>query len=121
MSALDTPVDCAAYSRAREIWYDRKLVFYASSLPKEALAFPLPDYELIESAVRAYDLEGLDELLSAPEPARAHEQAIPEPVRVDLADGEYSIEVNMTSPPPAWTPCPAGRCGTCCGRSTTTA
>ena len=96
VSALDTPVDCAAYSRAREIWYDRKLVFYASSLPKEALAFPLPDYELIESAVRAYDLEGLDELLSAPEPARAHGQAIPEPVRVDLADGEYSIEVNMT-------------------------
>ena len=96
LRALDTPVDCAAYSKAREIWYDRKLVFYASSLPKEALAFPLPDYELIESAIRDYELEGLDELLSAPEPARAHQQAVPEPVRVDLPDGEYSIEVNMT-------------------------
>ena len=94
--ALDAEVDCAAYSKAREIWYDRKLVFYASSLPKEALAFPLPDYELIETAVRGFSMEGLDELLSAPEPERAKNLPPPEPVAVELPDGEYSIEVNMT-------------------------
>ena len=94
--ALDTPVKCAAYSKARELWYDRDLVFYASSLPAEALAFPLPDYELIEAAIRAYDLEGADELLNAPAAEHVQTQEKPDPVRVDLPDGEYSIEVNMT-------------------------
>ena len=85
--ALDTPVKCAAYSKARELWYDRDLVFYASSLPAEALAFDLPDYELIEAAIRAYDLEGTDYLLSAPVPAGDQSQAKPDPVQVDLPDG----------------------------------
>ena len=94
--ALDTPVKCAAYSKAREIWYDRDLVFYASSLPEDALEIDLPDYDLIEAAVRAYEPDGLDELLSAPASEHARSQAVPEAVSVDLPDGEYSIEVHMT-------------------------
>ena len=94
IEALDSEFDCAAYSKAREIWYDRKLLFFASSLPEGAVAFPLPDYELIEAAIRAYDLEGTDYLLSAP--VQSQNQGKPDPVKVDLPDGEYSIEVNMT-------------------------
>ena len=96
VSALDTPVKCAAFSKAREIWYDRDLVFYASSLPEDALLIDLPDYELIEAAVRAYEPDGLDELLSAPAPEHTYAQTVPEAVEVDLPDGEYSIEVHMT-------------------------
>jgi len=95
VAALDAEIDCAAYSRSRQKWYDRKLVFYASSLPADALAFPLPDYEMIEAALRSFDLAGTDAILSAPQ-QRPRNQAQPVPVAMDLADGEYSIEVNMT-------------------------
>ena len=36
--ALDAAVDCAAFSRRKEKWYDRKLLFRADSLPLEAFA-----------------------------------------------------------------------------------
>ena len=94
--ALDTEMECAAYSKARKKWYARQLVFYASSLPADALLIDLPDYELIEAAVDAFDLEGVEELLSAPQAAQAGSLPPPEAVYVDLPDGEYSIEVNMT-------------------------
>lgn len=94
--ALDTEVECAAYSKARKKWYARHLVFYASSLPEDALSFPLPDYELIETALDAFDLEGTEYLMSIPAKEEPRNQGKPDPVRVDLPDGEYSIEVNMT-------------------------
>jgi len=90
--ALNAQVDCAAYSKGRRRWYSRKLVFDASSLPKEALAFDLPDYELIEDALRAYEVVGSEELKRQ---RQAAAEAI-EPVAMDMEDGEYSIEVNMT-------------------------
>ena len=36
VEALDKGIDCAAYSKRKEMWYDRTLVFRASSLPQEA-------------------------------------------------------------------------------------
>ena len=87
--ALDTPVPCAAYSKRRKRWYDRDLVFYASSLPEGALDLELPDYELIEAAIRAYDAGPIEESrAAAPHP-------LPQPVSLPRSDGEYSIEVNM--------------------------
>lgn len=90
--ALNAEVHCAAYSKGRRRWYSRTLVFDASSLPKEALAFDLPDYELIEEAVRAYEVVGSEELKRQQQAAA---EAI-EPIAMELEDGEYSIEVNMT-------------------------
>ncbi len=90
IDALDAPVECAAYSKARSRWYDRTIVFDASSLPADAIAFELPDYEIIEKAIKAFDVG----TLPPSDPAR--QETIVEPVAVDIADGEYSIEVNMT-------------------------
>ena len=90
--ALNAEVDCAAYSKGRRRWYSRTLVFDASSLPGDALAFDLPDYELIEEAVEAYEVVGSEELKRQ---RQAAAEAL-EPVTMDLEDGEYSIEVNMT-------------------------
>ena len=90
--ALNTKVDCAAFSKARKRWYNRSLVFYASSLPEDALATELPDYEVIETAIRAYDA---GEAAAGAESAETPHK-IPEPVSVSWDDGEYSIEVNMT-------------------------
>ena len=36
VEALDAPVSCAAYSRNKELWYDRSLLFRADSLPVSA-------------------------------------------------------------------------------------
>ena len=36
VEALDAPVLCAAYSKNKELWYDRTLLFRADSLPVEA-------------------------------------------------------------------------------------
>ncbi|MBQ7535955.1 MAG: ABC transporter substrate-binding protein [Stomatobaculum sp.] len=36
LDALDEPVPLAAFSRKKELWYDRTLLFRASSLPEEA-------------------------------------------------------------------------------------
>ena len=38
VEALDEPVACAAYSRRKETWYDRTLIFRSDSLPLEAFA-----------------------------------------------------------------------------------
>ena len=37
VNALDEIIDCAAYSKKKETWYDRQLVFRADSLPDKAL------------------------------------------------------------------------------------
>ncbi len=62
LEALDAPLECAAYSRRKELWYDRTLLFRADSLPLEAFA------------------EGY---LTTAE-------------SLDLADGEYSVEVTLS-------------------------
>ena len=90
VTALDQPFQVAAYSVNRERWYDRLLLVEASSLPEGALGFELPDYELIEKALKAYEAPGSTEEL----PPEAVDDA-PEPVSVELPDGEYSIEVNL--------------------------
>lgn len=36
LAALDQQIDCAAWSRNKELWYDRTLVFRSDSLPLEA-------------------------------------------------------------------------------------
>jgi hypothetical protein len=37
VEALDAPVPCAAFSKNKQLWYDRTLLFRADSLPQEAL------------------------------------------------------------------------------------
>ena len=90
--ALNAPFQLAAYSVARQRWYDRLLLVDASSLPAEALGFELPDYGLIEAALRAYRPRG-DGDGGVPAATPAPEI---EPVAVDRPDGEYAIEVTLT-------------------------
>lgn len=88
--ALNVPFDCAAYSVNRDRWYDRTLLIDASSLPESALAYALPDYALIERAIRAYSPAGAEPA----EPGDVTDGGAA-PVPVDLPDGEYAIEVNL--------------------------
>ena len=111
--ALNEPFPCAAFSKKKRKWYDRQILIDASSLPAGALAYELPDYEFIQKALDEYDqpLPGTEEAAAQAEAdpaAQAERQAVqdpaaanasqngPEAVAIDLADGTYSIEVNMT-------------------------
>ncbi len=56
VEGLNTAIDCAAFSKRKEKWYDRRILFDASSLTEEALnGLELPDYERIEDALEAYE------------------------------------------------------------------
>ena len=91
--ALNAPFECAAYSRNRQIWYDRQLLIDASALPEDALAFELPDYELAEKALIDFEVDG--ELTLEDNAPEEEQHVIPEPVSLPRSDGEYSIEVNL--------------------------
>ena len=84
---LNLPFDCAAHSVKRDMWYDRKLLIDAASLPGGTLPYDLPDYEVIERALNAYS--------SGAEPVEQPAEEV-EPAHVDYPDGQYSIEVTLT-------------------------
>lgn len=111
VEALDKSLNCAAYSKRKEQWYDREILFEAASLPEDALMIELPDYDFIAKAVKAYETTD-----SQPEEERQSAQAFQteeassmettaeeEPARIpfepyvsDQEDGEYAIEVSLT-------------------------
>ncbi|MBR5648617.1 hypothetical protein [Pseudobutyrivibrio sp.] len=106
VEALNKEIDCAAYSKARKKWYDRKLVFDASSLHEGACQVPIPDYDLLSDAINVYgrddeaylsqidsEATGTDDSGDSTEATMLH--GTPKPAEVDYPDGEYSIEVNM--------------------------
>ena len=90
VAALDQEVDCAAYSKRRKMWYDRKLMFYAATLPAEALLVDLPEYGEPVGA------SGEGAAKTASDVASGAVGDEHEAVALDMPDGEYSIEVNMT-------------------------
>ena len=111
--ALNQPLPCAAYSKKKRKWYDRQILINASSLPAGALPYELPNYGFVQDALDAYDhpLPGTEEAQAEAEAAaqaQAERQAVqdpaaanaaqngPEAVEIDMPDGTYSIEVNMT-------------------------
>lgn len=110
VEALNKEIKCAAYSKARKKWYDRELVFDASSLPEDSCRIQIPDYDMIADAIKAYGQEDEDYLkqIAKEDEQRNNSRAsdeedpdewlltgTPKPVEVDYPDGEYAIEVNM--------------------------
>ena len=91
VEALDAEIDCAAWSKRRKMWYDRKLMFYAATLPSDALLVDLPEYG------DPVDPNSVNVAKTAADVATGavHDDGY-EAVAVDMPDGEYSIEVNMT-------------------------
>ena len=118
VKALNTGIDCAAYSKRKKKWYNRQILFEAASLPEEALQVELPDYELIGEALDVYaeqagtTAEELTGQRDAEDPGNAagtegtagiltekdSDETVfsgPEGMEIDLPDGEYSIEVTL--------------------------
>ena len=55
VEALDKELNLAAYSKRKNKWYPRKVLFHASDIPAENLHFAYPDYSRIDEAVALYD------------------------------------------------------------------
>ncbi len=98
VSALDKEIDCAAFSKKKKKWYPRKILFDASTLPASALLIDLPDYDKIDQAMEAYDGKNGKEETQSTQSNNTASNTLDscEPVDIDLEDGEYSIQVNMT-------------------------
>ncbi len=107
VSGLNEEILCAAFSKKKKAWYDRTILFDAGSLPAKALKINVPDYDKIEQAMDAYesDQEGGDGdsgsasgSTSAGAASGTGNSGLTsfDPVPVDLEDGEYSIQVNMS-------------------------
>lgn len=98
VSALNQPLNCAAFSSNTKKWYGRQILFDATTLPSGALTISLPDYNKIQKAVDAYDNgDGTGSTDSTGDPSKVTgEKQLSEPLYSSLDNGEYSIEVSMT-------------------------
>lgn len=78
VEALDQEIDCAAYSKKKHQWYDRKLVFQSSSLPKDAILAASDDQNK-EEETKLGKTENADLV----------------PVQMQVKDGAYTMEVTL--------------------------
>ena len=106
VEALNKEIPLAAFSKKKKKWYDRLIIVDASSIPVTKIDFLVPDYNRIESAIELYDQENgtntREELekhaAEARKKAKKGEESdgASEPADINMKDGTYSIEVNMT-------------------------
>ena len=121
VSGLNEEILCAAYSKKKKAWYDRTILFDAGTLPTEALKIDVPDYDKIEKAMTAYEKEQAEGTSGSGTGTGSGTNAGTgsgtnagtgstgteadsgtggltsyEPVPVNIEDGEYSIQVNMS-------------------------
>ena len=83
--ALDTGVSCAAWSRNKELWYDRTLVFRSDSLPLAAFR----DVKTVESLALADGVYTVEAALEGGS-GRAKIQS---PCRLWITDGAAAAEI----------------------------
>lgn len=83
VKALNQEIACAAFSKKKEQWYDRELIFLAETLPREALLIDLSEEETVEETPQEASKE------QAESPGLS-------PVTMPVADGEYRMEINFT-------------------------
>ena len=92
VEALDQGIACAAFSKKKEMWYDRTLVFRADSLPAEALTGGLirtaSDLNLTDGEYTAeVALEG-----------GSGKASVTSPAELRVADGKVTARIEWSSP-----------------------
>lgn len=82
VKALNQEIACAAFSKKKEQWYDRELIFLAETLPQEALLTAA----VIEEA----------ETDTIAEKTETEEKQSGSPAAIFAEDGEYTLEISLT-------------------------
>ncbi len=94
VEALDMPISCAAFSKDREKWYDRSLLFEAESLPEEAVLVERPDYAALKQAAKEKRIAAM-KAENEKEAAAEEADGSAEPVALNMEDGEYTVAVTL--------------------------
>ena len=89
VEALDEGLPCAAWSRNKELWYDRTLVFRADSLPLEA-------FRSLTTA-ESLQLENGDYTVSVTLSGGSGRAGIQSPCRLQVEDGSAKAEIVWSS------------------------
>ena len=92
IEALDAPVPCAAFSKKKELWYPRTLLFRSDSLPPDAFA---DGFLVTPDSLDLSDGEYTAEvtLLGA-----KGKTAVESPAHLTVEDGECTAEIVWSSP-----------------------
>ena len=90
IEALDAPVQCAAWSRNKELWYDRTLVFRSDSLPLDAFQ-TLTNAESLGLAEGSYTVEVA---LSG----GSGKASVQSPTALTVENGRVTAEIIWSSP-----------------------
>lgn len=93
VEALNQEIDCAAYSRRKERWYDRVLVFLAESLPEDAVSAGTPEPEPVK--MQAEDGDYTMEVTLAGGSGKATVQS---PAEIRVSDGTAVAVIEWSSP-----------------------
>lgn len=91
VEALDMAIDCAAFSKKKEQWYDRTLIFRADSLPAEAFA---------DGYFKTIDDLGLadgDYTVNVTLEGGSGKASVNSPARLTVTDGKASAEIIWSS------------------------
>lgn len=91
VEALDKGISCAAYSKRKELWYDRTLLFRADSLPADAFA---------EGVITSPDSLGLDDGVYTVEvtlEGGSGRASVESPAKLTVQDGSFTAEIIWSS------------------------
>lgn len=91
VEALDAGIACAAYSKKKEAWYDRTILFRADSLPAEAFA---EGYFMTAESLELADGEYTVEVTLEGGSGKA---SVESPARLTVADGNVTAEIIWSS------------------------
>lgn len=92
VEALDQGIDCAAFSKKKEKWYGRKILFQSTSLPMDAFV------ELKTTTAADLGLEDGVYLADATLSGGSGRASIDSPAEVTVKDGEATLKVVFSSP-----------------------
>lgn len=89
VEALDKGIACAAYSKRKELWYDRTILFRADSVPFEALK-EQNDAAALELADGSYTVEVTLE-------GGSGKASVQSPANITVEDGKVTAEIIWSS------------------------
>ena len=91
VEALDAGIDCAAFSKKKQIWYDRTLVFLADSLPMDART------EDAYTSVESLNLEDGTYTAAVTLEGGSGRASVESPATLTVADGSVTADILWSS------------------------
>ena len=91
VEALNCEIDCAAFSKKKQEWYGRKLVFRGDEIPQEALT------ETSGSTVSELDMEDGNYLVEVSLEGGSGKAYVESPCTVTIKDGKATAELRWSS------------------------